>query len=107
MDKISSIDSYDHHTLEYYSNMILKDDNDVYFYVYDTYDKIRSIQSMPQYIQNDWFKYNRKELNITIINRHIGFLTKLCDSEVGHVLYTGRLFLLKSIRRNLIINGII
>lgn len=77
------------------SNRILLFDNQ-YYYIEDNYFKIEDVKKMPDYISKDWFVYNRKQLTLDIINKHIN---KNNDDELK--------LELMSIRRNLFIDNVL
>jgi len=56
---------------------------------------------MPNYIKEDWVKYNKKSLSLSLLNEQIKKLTNDNDQ------FEDELNLLKSLRRELIIKGII
>jgi hypothetical protein len=56
---------------------------------------------MPNYIKEDWIKYNKKDVSLSLLNEQIKKLTNDYDQ------FEEELSLLKSLRRELIINGII
>jgi type I restriction-modification system DNA methylase subunit len=56
---------------------------------------------MPIYIKEDWIKYNKKELSISLINEQI----KKINNEFNQ--FEEELGLLYSLRRDLILKGLI
>ena len=74
-----------------------------FFSIEDDWEKLCDVSQMPDYIKNDWIKYNKKELNMIIINRHI----KFWDDKMDSVERTEMLNNLKPVRRDYIIKGII
>jgi hypothetical protein len=90
----------DNHTLfEIFTILIEKDGE--YFFIIDEVEKIFDVSQMPNYIKEDWIKYNRKELSISVINEQINKLNNDFD------LFVDEINLLKSLRRSLIINGVL
>jgi len=113
-EKISITSEIEHHTLiDVATIIIFKDDE--YYFIQDDIEKVRDVSIMPQYIKEDWIKYNRKELNMFVINKHIKeYESKLKESVEFNSVKTEKereleekLNLLKSLRRDLIIKGII
>jgi hypothetical protein len=107
--KVSSVTWFDGNILENITNIIVKKD-DNYFYIQDELEKIKDVSAMPIYIKEDWLKYNIKDLNMFVINRHIEEINKKIDTLITHMYIKENeeiLDLLKSIRRDFIINGII
>lgn len=113
-EKISITSEIEHHTLiDVATIIIFKDDE--YYFIQDDIEKVRDVSIMPQYIKEDWIKYNRKELNMFVINKHIKeYESKLKESVEFNSAKTEKereleekLNLLKSLRRDLIIKGII
>jgi len=72
----------------------------VVFYLYDEQDKIEDISKMPSYITEDWIIYNKKHIDLDIIDEYIKEFSEsgLLDDVVNN---------LKSIRRDYQINRII
>lgn len=113
-EKISITSEVEHHTLIDVATIIISKDNEYYF-VQDDIEKVRDVSIMPQYIKEDWIKYNRKELNMFVINKHIKeYESRLKRSIEFNSVKTDKekeldekLQLLKSLRRDLIIKGII
>ena len=113
-EKISITSEVEHHTLiDVATIIIFKDDE--YYFIQDDIEKVRDVSIMPQYIKEDWIKYNRKELNMFVINKHIReYESRLKKSIEFNSVKTDKereleekLQLLKSLRRDLIIKGII
>jgi hypothetical protein len=95
------------HEAPYLSSIILEglvgDNLGGYFFINDDYDKIYDVLNMPIYIKNDWIKYNIKKLDLPTLNNHIKYYELVEENDnilkIKSILY--------SIRRNLIIEGII
>lgn len=106
-NQISKITEYDHHTLILFATIIFEDSGD-YFYIKDDVDKIDDVSRMPQYIKEDWLNYNKKLLNISVINKQIKSLEIILEKRRPYdPKDEDTLAELKSIRRDLIIKGII
>jgi hypothetical protein len=98
-------------------NLIIESNN-TYYFIEDELEKVIDVTQMPSYIQLDWFKYNKKELTLSIVNKHIKYLKDSIED-----LYTKNMSIQKNIeveqqiqqvlekvfliRRDLIINGIL
>lgn len=70
-----------HHTMIYILTVFIEKDGE-YFYLEDEMDKIDDIMRMPSYIKDDWIQYNKKEINIKILDKHIKILRDVVDDEV-------------------------
>jgi hypothetical protein len=64
---ISSIEFYDYTSLNKMVNLIIESNN-TYYFIEDELEKVIDVTQMPSYIQLDWFKYNKKELTLSIVN---------------------------------------
>ena len=108
--EISIIKKIEHHTMIDVATIIIGN-NDYYFYIQDDIEKIIDVSCMPNYIKEDWINYNKKELNIKIVEEHIRKYVDLRDSEVylevTNQTYDDIINDLQSIKRDLIINKII
>ncbi len=116
---LSEITFYDHHTLTSFTSIIFEIDNEYYF-ICEESEKLEDVSQMPDYIKKDWIKYNKKDISVSEINKHIGDLGKTIDTlndfhNFAHkaknldskILETEDLINnLKSIRRDLIIKGL-
>ena len=113
---VSITTNYEHHTLIEKASIIINNGDD-YFYLHDDIEKIKDVSSMPYYIKEDWVKYNKKELDMITMNIHI----KQYEDRLKSIIESKTLpfnldnekdleetiQLLKSLRRELIIKGII
>lgn len=90
----------DHHTLAEIFTILIEKDSE-YFFLIEEVEKIYDISQMPDYIKEDWIKYNKKSLSLSLINEQIKKLTN------DFYQFEDELSLLKSLRRDLIIKGII
>jgi len=106
---VSMISFTDYDTMKNIVNIILQiEDN--FFFIEDEYDKVVDVSQMPDYIKTDWFIYNKKELNLSSINKHVMILTKSLEnlkSIQEEEKIEQNLEKLKSIRREFIIKGIL
>lgn len=110
-ESVYLITKYDYSTLIKYATLIIKDKNDDdYFYLYDDIEKIIDISIMPNYIKDDWIKYNKKEINISLLNSVI----KDCNEKLEDNLFTEKEFyykdtleLFKLLKRDLLLKGLL
>ena len=93
----SKINNY---SLDNYFTILIERDGE-YSFLVEEEQKIFDISQMPKYIKEDWIKYNKKSLSLSLINEQIKKLTNDFDQ------FEEEITLLKSLRRDLIIQGII
>lgn len=93
----SKINNY---SLDNYFTILIERDGE-YSFLVEEEQKIFDISQMPKYIKEDWIKYNKKSLSLSLINEQIKKLTNDFDQ------FEEELTLLKSLRRDLILQGII
>lgn len=79
-------------------NIIIENKGNYYF-IEDDLNKMTDVFKMPYYIKDDWLNHNKQQLNIKIVNKHI----QRIDMDSLPLLESK----LKSIRRDLIIKGIV
>lgn len=92
--------SLDNQTLDYWFTILIEH-QDQYCYLVEEEQKVFDISQMPDYIKTDWIKYNKKPLNLLALNRQIKKLSADLDQ------FEEELDLLKRLRRDLILEGII
>lgn len=97
---ITTTQHYNHHTLNSIFTILIEKDGK-YFFLIDEVEKIFDVSQMPNYIKEDWINYNKKPLSLSLINEQIKKISNDFDQ------FEEELSLLKSLRRNMIINGII
>lgn len=97
---ITTSHKIDHHTLDEIFTILIEKDGE-YSYIVEECQKVFDISQMPIYIKEDWIKYNKKSLSLSLLNEQIKNLT----NDFGQ--FEEDLNLLKSLRRELIINGIV
>ncbi len=96
-----------HHTLIEEVTIIIEY-NDDYFVIQDDIEKVKDVSQMPNYIKEDWIKYNRKELTNQILDWHILHYTEIVESKYPPDKESEEILsLLKSIKRHQIIKKII
>ena len=111
---ISKISHYDFHTLENYASIIFEYESQIVF-IRDSVQKLEDVSQMPQYIKEDWIKYNKKNIGISELNKHVEFYNRQLESASTTIGFTPELqneieeYLTKilSIRRDLILKGLI
>ena len=114
-EEVSIITNFEHHTIIEKASIIIINTNDDYFYVHDDIEKIRDVSLMPPYIKEDWINYNKKDLDMITLNFHIKeYEDKLRKSIDNNPVKSDKekeleetIQVLKSLRRELIIKGII
>ena len=114
-NEVCLITKYEHHTLINNATVLIENGGD-YFYIHDDIEKVKDVSQMPEYIKEDWINYNKKPLNIPVLNQMIKSyenqlnsdlerpfsLTEPSDDELEDLVNV-----LKSLRRDLIINKVI
>lgn len=97
---ITTTHKIDHHSLDEIFTILIEKDGE-YSFLVEECQKIFDISQMPNYIKEDWIKYNKKSLSLRLLNEQIKKYTNEFDQ------FEDELSLLKSLRRELIIKGII
>jgi hypothetical protein len=97
---ITTSQKTDNHTLDEIFTILIEKDGE-YFYIVEECQKVFDISQMPIYIKEDWIKYNKKYLSLSLLNEQIKRYTNDFDQ------FEEELSLLKSLRRDLIIKKII
>lgn len=97
---ITTTSKINNYSLDNYFTILIEKDGEYHFLVEEE-QKIFDISQMPIYIKEDWIKYNKKSLSLSLLNEQIKKYTNDFDQ------FEEELTLLKSLRRNLIIEGII
>lgn len=114
-NEVCLITKYEHHTLINNATVLIENGGN-YFYIQDDIEKVKDVSQMPEYIKEDWINYNKKPLNIPVLNQMIKSyenqlnsglerpfsLSEPSDDELENIIS-----LLKSLRRDLIINKVI
>ncbi len=104
---LSQVNEIEHHTLLEITTIVIENSGN-FFYIKDEVEKILDVSNMPQYIKEDWINYNKKELNIALLNHQIKNLENILEYKRPYDEKDEEaLILLKSLRRDLIINGLI
>ena len=113
--EVCLITKYEHHTLINNATVLIENSGD-YFYIHDDIEKVKDVSQMPEYIKEDWINYNKKPLNIPVLNQMIksyenqlnsGLERPFSLSEPSDEELENLINLLKSLRRDLIINKVI
>lgn len=97
---LTTTEKYDRHTLNSILTILIEKDGE-YFFIEEEAEKLFDISQMPNYIKEDWINYNKKSLSLSMLNQQIFKLTN------KHGQFEEELELLKSLRRDLIIKGLI
>jgi hypothetical protein len=97
---ITTTSKINNYSLDNYFTILIEKDGD-YFFIVEEEQKVFDISQMPIYIKEDWIKYNKKELSITLINEQIRKIKNDYDQ------FEEELGLLYSLRRDLILKGLI
>jgi hypothetical protein len=97
---ITTTSEINNYSLDNYFTILIEKHGE-YSFLVEEEQKIFDISQMPIYIKEDWIKYNKKSLSLSLLNEQIKKLT----NEFGQ--FEEELSLLKSLRRELIINGIV
>jgi len=114
-NEVCLITKYEHHTLINNATVLIENSGD-YFYIHDDIEKVKDVSQMPEYIKEDWINYNKKPLNIPVLNQMIksyenqlnsGLERPFSLSEPSDEELENLINLLKSLRRDLIINKVI
>jgi len=97
---ITTTSEINNYSLDNYLTILIEKDGE-YFFIVEEEQKIFDISQMPLYIKEDWLKYNKKSLSLSLLNQQIKKLTNQYDQ------FEEELSLLKSLRRDLIIKNIL
>lgn len=95
-----------HHNLSCEATIIIEDRDD-YYVIQDDREKIEDVSQMPNYIKEDWIKYNRKELTTQILDWHILDYIEKSNQQYPNEELLEVVSKLKSIKRHQIIKKII
>ena len=82
--------------------VIIEKDGD-YYYIREDIEVLEDISIMPSYIKEDWINSNKNNLNIAVLNSVIFHIENAEKPEE----YNKIIELLKPMRRDLIMNGLI
>ena len=97
---ITTTSKINNYSLDNNFTVLIEKDGD-YFFIVEEEQKLFDVSQMPIYIKEDWIKYNKKELSISLINEQI----KKINNEFNQ--FEDELGLLYSLRRDLILKGLI
>ncbi len=97
---ITTTSKINNYSLDNYFTILIEKDGE-YFFLVEEEQKVFDISQMPNYIKEDWIKYNKKSLSLSILNEQIKKYSNDYDQ------FEDELSLLKSLRRELILKGII
>lgn len=110
-DFIISIDYYDNQSLKRFNHIVYKKDDDVVILIDDS-EKINDVSKMPNYIQEDYLKYNSREIeegDINILIRKLEWWCGMGNDDTGGQMpsaekyeeYMGKIQILKNIKRDI------
>lgn len=85
---VSISSDYENHWILGLTSIIFEKDN-LYFYIQDDKEKISDVSKMPIYIKQDWIDYNKNDLTLDVINKHIKYF-KNDDEDIFNLLMTIR-----------------
>jgi hypothetical protein len=97
---ITTTSEINNYSLDNYLTILIEKDGE-YFFIVEEEQKLLDVSQMPIYIKEDWLKYNKKSLSLSLLNEQIKKLQIYYDN------YEEELSLLKSLRRDLIIKNIL
>ena len=114
VDVISIIEDFKNYTFDRKYDMIFSMD-DEYYELIEIRDKIQDVNKMPDYIKNDWYKYNSIPLTEKTLDKHIEkanktlmYEQKRADFNINDIDYAKKnLIYLKAIKRNFRIDSIL
>ena len=98
--EISMVTKYHNHTLINEACIIIEDGDD-YFVIQDDIEKVHDVSQMPNYIKEDWIKYNRKELTNQILDSHIQYYIGISEQQYPNEDILEIVNELKSIKRKI------
>lgn len=96
----------EHHTMINMSTILIEKDDNV-FYLYDERDKVDDVSRMPYYIKEDWINYNKKDVNLSVVDALIKEYSNFGKTYNHDDRVEDLLSELKSIRRNIQIKKIL
>ena len=110
-DFIMSIDWYDNQSLKRFNHIVYKNNDNTVILIDDS-EKINDVSKMPHYIQEDYLKYNSREIEEKDINFLIKKLEWWCgmgNDETGGKMpssekyeeYMDKIQILKNIKRDI------
>lgn len=99
---ITTTSKINNYSLDNYFTILIEKDGE-YFFIVEEEQKIFDVSQMPKYIKEDWIKYNKKELSLSLINEQIKKFNEYRDFNQ----FNEELGLLYSLRRDLILKGLV
>ena len=110
-DFIISIDYYDNQSLKRFNHIVYKKDDNVVILIDDS-EKINDVSKMPHYIQEDYLKYNSREIeerDINILIRKLEWWCGMGNDDTGGQMpsaekyeeYIVKIQILKNIKRDI------
>jgi hypothetical protein len=90
--------------------VLVFESSEIYLIINDLKDKIEDIIKMPDYIQNDWIKYNSKDLKLSDID----MCTNICIERINRNIkyidkdeYFEKINTLKNLKRHLVLQNLL
>jgi len=99
---ITTTSKINNYSLDNCLTILIEKDGE-YFFIVEEEQKVLDISQMPGYIKEDWIKYNKKELSLSLLNAQIKKFNEYHDVDQ----LEEELILLKSLRRDLILKGLV
>lgn len=59
--------------------IIIFTENDNFYFIKSTNEKLKEVANMPEYIKKDWLSENKEEVNLIILNNQIKFKKEMLD----------------------------
>lgn len=110
VDVISIIEDFKNYTFDRRCELIFSID-DEYYELIELRDKIQDVNKMPDYIKNDWYKYNGIPLTEKTLDKHLADgeeNIKRPHSVINNIdLEMDKLKELRSLKRNFKIDSIL
>ena len=110
IDVISIIEDFKNYTFDRRCELIFSID-DEYYELIELRDKIQDVNKMPDYIKNDWYKYNGIPLTEKTLDKHLADAEeniKRPRSVINNIdLEMDKLKELRSLKRNFKIDSIL
>ena len=75
---ITTTSKINNYSLDNYFTILIEKDGE-YFFLVEEEQKVFDISQMPNYIKEDWIKYNKKSLSLLILNEQIKKLSNDYD----------------------------
>lgn len=97
---ITTTSKINNYSLDDYFTVLIEKDGE-YSFIVEEKEKLFDVSQMPNYIKEDWIKYNKKSISLSLLDEQIQKLSNDFDQ------FNEEISLLKSLRREFIIKRII